>query len=38
MRSLWRYGLVAAVCAVVFRAWLDPQHVASWLLLSVFCS
>lgn len=38
MRPWWRYGLAVAACAAVFRAWLDPQHVASWLLLSVFCS
>ncbi len=38
MRPLWRHALVAAVCTAVFRAWLVPQHVASWVLLSAFCS
>jgi len=31
-------GLLLALCAAVFSAWLSPQNVAAWLMLSSFCS
>lgn len=38
----WRAWLLAALfaaaCAVVLTAWLEPQHIASWLMLSSFCN
>ena len=30
--------LLLALCAAVFSAWLSPQNVAAWLMLSSFCS
>ena len=33
-----RASLLAAACALVFAAWLAPQNVTSWLLLSSFCT
>ena len=34
---LWA-SLLAAACALVFAAWLAPQNVASWPVLSSFCT
>ena len=35
----WLWILLAAgMGAAVIDAWLAPQNVASWLLLSAFCS
>lgn len=31
-------SLLLALCAAVFGAWLLPQNVAAWLMLSSFCS
>lgn len=30
--------LLLLVCAAIFRGWLTPENVASWLLLISFCS
>ena len=35
----WFWSLfLAALCAAVFRFWLAPQNVASWLMISAFCT
>lgn len=37
--KLWlRLLLMAALFVAVFRFWLAPENVASWLLLSAFCT
>jgi hypothetical protein len=39
---LWRSWLPAALlavaCAAVISAWLEPQNIVSWLMLSSFCT
>ncbi len=30
-------GLGVLACAAVFRAWLAPENLTSWLLLASFC-
>ncbi|WP_162245880.1 MULTISPECIES: hypothetical protein [unclassified Roseateles] len=40
--GFWRHGLPAllllAAGALIFRAWLAPEHLAAWLQILPLCS